>query len=202
VICEGTIAGRSSPDEPVQVLALTADREVAARGSAGTDGRWRLEVGEEPAWVVARTRGSRLAAAAARPADAATLVLAPTVTVAFEPSPALPGTVLWIDPLDLDGFPGELLAALQSLSPGVVELHGMELPADVPVAVELQRGTYALSGGRLAVTPLDPTGQGGIEVLAVEDEDTGDVLAPSGGAVTLPLVDDRRLRVRFGPPAG
>lgn len=155
-------------DPTDRVLAVQQQGHVL-RGetSLEADGSWGLEVHGQVDYVVVQVRGSRLAAAAVSVGESAQVSLPELVRVQFElfgpdANVEMPLDV-YLDPVDLEGFPPSLLWALTaSLTEGAqtVDLHvGAKSLAEGSACLQVQRGSYVISGGTHALGPLGVPGQ-------------------------------------------
>jgi hypothetical protein len=138
-----------------RVVAL-ADRRLLAAVPVGADGRWRLETDAQSDWIVAQCRQKAVAAAAAAPADAAQLHLPELVELDLEQDGAEKTMTVWVDPVDLIGFPHDLIWSLFAQPDQVVDLHVAELelpPRGKRVTIPVQRGLFRLSGGTVSLRP-------------------------------------------------
>ena len=192
----GTLIGAGS-DASARVIAVGDRGDVLSETHAGKDGSWTLRTGHPVAWVVASLTGSRIAAVAAEPGNTHVLQFPPLVDVQFAFSEPPTGALVWIDPVQIEGFPSELLPALRLHANRTLDIHLGELPATGTQRFPVQRGSYRISGGVMAFSP-QPTSSAFV-LDTVVDEASGATLRGVGGEVVAVVTAGVRYRVGFAP---
>jgi hypothetical protein len=180
-----------------RVVAL-ADRRLVAAVPVGADGRWRLDTDAQLDWIIVQCRQKAVAATAAEPADAAQLHLPELVELELEQSDAEKNMTVWVDPVDLIGFPYDLIWSLFAEPDQVVELHVAELtlpPRGKSVSIPVQRGRFRLSGGTVSLRPsfgADP-----VQLAGVTDVSTGIRIETKAGQAIIEIHGPARYRLDF-----
>src|SRR3989442_2986905 len=181
---------------PTRVVALT-DHRVLAEVPVGADGRWRLETDAQPIWIVAQCRETAVAAAAAKPAVAAHLELPELVELELEQESTETTLTVWVDPVELIGFPHDLIWSLFAQPDQVVELHvaELELSRGKRVTIPVQRGRFRLSGGTVALRPsfgADP-----VQLASVTNVVTRTRIESQAGQAIVDVQGPARYRLDF-----
>lgn len=182
-----------------RIVALGAHGAVLSEVHADEGGAWALASPEPPEWIIAALSGRRIAAAHTRADSLQDLRLPSLVTLQFDFLGEPSGAVLWIDPVDLEGFPADLLGALRTHPGNIIDLHLGEIPAASSQLFQAQRGRYRISGGRVAIHPGQPPGSGGLVLDRLVDARTGAALAALNGELFLDVQGPARYRVLFAP---
>jgi hypothetical protein len=195
----GVVSTDEGAGRAARVVFVGEGRAVLGETDADADGRWSFETAAEVVSVVAQLAGQRqFAAVAVAPQTATSIVLPRLLPLAIDFDPAPEGVVLWLDPVELEGFPQDLLWALRTHPHNVFDLHLREFPVDSPgLSLEVQRGRYSLSGGRVEVSPAFFVPNFALQ--QVTDEATGVVSASADGVATVEVLQPARYRVRFSP---
>lgn len=179
-----------------RVCSVAPDGTVLQAATADGAGRWQLAAPHATARVLGSASATGIAAGVAPAQTGAAIVLAPTETCDIELHGAGRDTQVWLDPLQLDGLPAELLAALRATPDGAVLLHiGTWDAAPGRLSLALQRGTYRVSGGRLAIGDSDAAAALGIG--SVVDAASGTSLRRRGGDWLLDVRGPVRCVVRY-----
>ena len=178
----------------VRVVCVRGTEITAEALVDGPGGAFSVEPSEPPDWVVVQTVASRLAAVALRPAPVLRIGLADTARVTLQAEQPPAGAGLWLDPLRLEGFPDELLWVLRARPDGSVALHVLDATlSDGSAHLDLQVGTYRLSGGLQPVRPWDAAAT----LSRVVDRATGRTLPVSRGESTFAVTGGAVLEVTF-----
>lgn len=195
----GTLGNRPGSDPADRVFAVREHHSVVSESGVHDDGSWSLDVAEPVDWVVGQLRGSRLAAVASEPSDALHLELPSLSRLVLRPEGPVHGASVWLDPVEIDGYPRELSWALRSHPGSVIDLHIGAYVAEVDsIILYVQRGTYRISGGRLS---LHPGSSPGTEVAHVVDESSGSTHVAGDGSVDIAVDGDALYRVTFAEVA-
>jgi hypothetical protein len=181
---------------PARVVAVV-DRRLLAAMPVGPDGRWTLDPVAQPQWIVAQCRRLAVAAVAAPP-DAAHLRFPDLVELELEQDGAEKVLTVWVDPVELVGFPHDLIWSLFAEPDDVVELHVAELqlpPRGKRVTIPVQRGRFRLSGGTVALSPR--AGLGAVQLAGVTHIDTGIRIPSQAGQAIIDIHGPARYRLDF-----
>ena len=192
VLKESAIEGSTA-----RIVAIGPEGSVLAEVQPGKNGAWAFDSPLTPEWVLAIASGRRIAAASARTRDWKELQFPPLATLRFEFPEAPPGSVLWIDPIELEGLPPELIGSLRLHANQTIDLHLGEIPAAQVQDFQAQRGVYRISGGRLSIRPVASMEAGAFILDQLINRKTGAVHAASNGEVVIPVHDSGGYTVLF-----
>jgi hypothetical protein len=177
-----------------RVAAVTADGMVTAEAAADLNGAWTLQTEAAPEWIIASLSGRGVAAVATRPDDAASLRFPPLMELQLSFPDAPPHIPVSIDPIDLEAFPSDLHGALTLHVQAIVNLHVATIPGEGTQRVQLQRGTYRISGRTFTLRP----DFGETFVLdRIVDEESGAVLPATNGEVVVRVAKNAVFRAHF-----
>lgn len=193
----GVLDNATNGQAVTRVVAVAGDRVLAAT-AVDVDGRWSLNVDSGVNWIVAQQRERAVAAIASVPEKAARLALPALVNVELEQHDIPPGVALWIDPVELPGFPQHLMWSLFVDPGGIVKMHVIELGLEAgahPAAVRLQPGRYRFSGGRISLRP-GPASET-IVLAGITNIATGRRIDATNGLVVAEVDGPARYRLHF-----
>ena len=106
---------------------------------------------------------------------------------------------MWVDPIDLAGFPQDLIWSLFAQPDKIVDLHVAELtlaPGGKPVTILLQPGRFRLSGGTIALRP--GFGSAPLKLTGVTEVATGARIEGHNGQFIIDIHGPARYRLNFG----
>ncbi|HEY0006849.1 MAG TPA: hypothetical protein VGB17_18865 [Pyrinomonadaceae bacterium] len=197
-ILTGTLLNRRSDEDPARVVAVGPDQTILSESRVGPEGVWSLPVAGSLEWLVAQTGGKQLVSAAVRPAEPARIALPDSVPLEFEFAGAEGFAALWLDAVELQGFPDELLWVLRAHTGNILDLHQAELriPAEA-VNLEVQPGRYRLSGGRFSIT--DELVNTNLRLASALDQRTGTVFESEQGVLVLDIFQPSGYLLTFAP---
>lgn len=157
MIYQGTLTYKTPCSAAARVAAVSGHR-VLAETAPGPDGRWRLESVAEADRIIAQLGQTAVAAVAGDPGAATRLEMPELVDLSLDTGQAglTGGVTVWIDPVDLEGFPRNLIGALFAQPGGITAIHLSECTLFLgsgPVVVPVQHGRYRLSGGTVSLRP-------------------------------------------------
>lgn len=170
---------------------------MLAEVQTAADGLWTLEPQSTLEWVVASSLGHRIGAVFARPGESRELQFPVQKNLQFEFPQAPQGAVIWIDPLELEGFPAELLSALRTHPDQVIDLHLRELTTTSVQRLNVQSGKYRISGGRVAIHPPLSADAESLVLGCLVDRETSTMLPAKNGEVIIEVQDARCYQASF-----
>lgn len=195
-VITGTIANRWS-NQSVRVASVGAGSTIIDETEVNADGPWSLNVTEAAEWIVAHTTGSRFATFAARPQENMEIVFPEVVQLDLQFEGLDGPAALWLDPLQVQGFPNELLWALRAHPDNIVDLHLVQLQLPGVNKLEIQRGTYNLSGGRFAIS--DEIINTSLRLTRGLDQTAGTLVEARDGGIEMDIPESSTLLLTFGP---
>jgi hypothetical protein len=192
----GTVSNITPRTSEQRVIAV-ADHLVLAAAPVDANGHWTLETDAHATWIIAQSRQLAVAAVAAEPTANMHLKLPELVDIDLEQGGTESGVTLWIDPIELAGFPDHLIWSLFAQPDRVVDLHVAELnlPPGECVTIPVQRGRYRLSGGTIAIRP--GFGPDALQLKSVTDVATGKLTDGDNGLVVLDIRIPARYLLHF-----
>jgi hypothetical protein len=161
-------------------------------------GLWSLETEARPDWIVAQCGEKAVGAAVIAPDEAARLELPELVKLDLEQGSEETVTA-WVDPIELIGFPSDLVWSLFVQADSVVKLHVAELalpPRGRRATVFVQRGRYRLSGGTVSLRPS--IGAHPMQLVSVTDVTSGVRIVSREGVAILDVQGPSRYGLDFG----
>lgn len=195
-IFTGTMLNYEGENEEARVVAVDAGQTFIDETEVGADGSWSLKTSAHVDWIVAQTRGARIAAVAARPQEMMQLSFPETVELELEFEGVDGFAALWLDPLELQGFPDELLWALRAHLGDIKDLHIAELQIRTPVMkLEVQPGRYRISGGRFSIS--DEIINTNLRLARALERDTGTSIESINGAVVVAIFQPANYLLNF-----
>jgi hypothetical protein len=194
MLIKGKLIDYDAADPHDRIVALSDQRALLAEGSMDTKGNWSLDLLVQPANVVAQFGGSRLGAVQYSIAEAARMSMPSFVSIQFWAIDPFEGATVRLDPIELEGYPQDLNWVLRSHPNQIVDLHVAEMPCGRdPLALQLQRGTYRLSGGTIAIRSFEKN----LILYSVTNEDTGVITKAINGDVVLDVSGPSRYELSF-----
>lgn len=159
MIHQGMLTYKTPCSAAARVAAVSGHR-VLAETAPGPDGRWTLETVTEADRIIAQLRQTAVAAVAEDPGAAARIELPELVDLALDLDTGQAGLAggvkVWLDPVELEGFPRNFIGTLFARPGGITAIHLGEctlFPGSGPAVVPVQRGRYRLSGGTVSLRP-------------------------------------------------
>ena len=196
----GLLLNRSPTTGQDRVIALGPGNEILGETPPEHGGRWSMMLVGTADRIVAVEAGERIGATVAPVADSGQLTLPALLPVDFTFDPVVQGAELWVDPVELYGFPTGLLWILRTHPNNVIDLHvGQYAVTPSPLRLNLQPGKYRLSGGRLALHPVTSPAQAAQRLADVEDVDTGQQVRAANGELLLDVSRPASYRVKLEP---
>jgi hypothetical protein len=193
----GRLKASAVEGSTTRIVAVGPGGSVLAETQSGDDGAWALPSQPTPEWIVASLSGRRIAAVAARPSHLKDLQFPALMNLQFEFPGAPQGSTLWIDPVEIEGLPPELLLSLRLRANHTIELHLGEVPAAAAQEFQAQRGRYRISGGRISIRPQMGKGMGTFILDRLVDPKTGAIQAARNGEVVISLHESGTFQAFF-----
>lgn len=201
MIYQGTLTYKTPCSAAARVAAISGHR-VLAETAPGPDGRWTIETEAEADRIIAQCLQTAVAAVDGHPGAPAHLELPEMVDLALDLDTGQAGfaggVTVWLDPMDLEGFPRNLIGVLFARPGGITALHLGEsilFPGSAPAVVSAQRGRYRLSGGTVSLRP--GFGAGALQLAGVTEVASGRRIAAQDGVVIIDVTAPGRYRLWF-----
>jgi len=181
-----------------RVIVLGEKETILSEVLLDANGEWTAEVSKPIKWVIAQLSDSYFAAAAMTSTDYEQIVVPGLVKLQLEFETSFRGVVFWLDPVELVGFPQDLLWTLRAHPDNVVNLHVKELPiVETQIQINVQRGKYRVSGGRFAIRPEVGKEKSPVTLVRATNKITGESVEAMNGEIVVNVYDDVEYRLFF-----